>query len=58
MDIIIMINCDNAAFEEGYEVYYILNKIARDERLRLASPGDCIPILDSNGNRVGQLEVE
>lgn len=59
MDIIIKINCDNAAFENlNEEVARILRKLADGvDYGNEISRSTVKRIMDSNGNRVGQLEA-
>lgn len=49
--ITITFDTDNAAFEEDYvgEVRWVLSKIY---------PTDGCPVIDSNGNTIGKVEVE
>lgn len=55
----VTINCDNAAFEPnlGFELSYILRTLADEVHWAAIAPGFTKSLRDSNGNRVGQLEV-
>jgi hypothetical protein len=64
MKVTITVDCDNDAFRDrgepspqaaGDEVAKILYRQA--DRMRTLEPGDSFPLLDSNGNTVGRLEV-
>jgi len=51
------IDCQNAAFEDPSELPNILRALA--DKLEFGpNPSRSIPIRDSNGNRVGELEIE
>ena len=55
--IIITINTDNAAFEDGCsEVVALLREIAEDAEHHRRVPDKTL--FDSNGNRVGSISVE
>jgi hypothetical protein len=60
MNIIVKINCDNAAFEnaEASESGRILRWLAdRLEENEEVTPGDHLNLFDSNGNKVGEYKV-
>jgi hypothetical protein len=59
MDITIMINTDNAAFEDdpGAEVARILRNLAKEVDGITLDPGDYANLRDSNGNTVGKCTV-
>jgi hypothetical protein len=47
---------DNAAFEDPIELPRILKKTA--EFADVLNAGDCINLLDNNGNKVGFIRME
>jgi len=51
----LVINCDNADFDDDKlaAIARILRSVAKD----LDHSYDCLPIRDSNGNRIGQFEL-
>ena len=55
MDVVIKINCDNAAFgeEPGIEVARLLRRMAKDAEVHLEAE----KYRDLNGNTVASLEV-
>lgn len=52
----ITINCDNAAFDDGpaTELARILRKLIK----RIEDGADYLPIMDVNGNKVGEFQIE
>lgn len=52
----IEIRMDNAAFEDPIELPRILKKTA--EFADVLNAGDCINLLDNNGNKVGFIRME
>ena len=59
MKVLIEINCDNSAFGDypSLEVSDILNTLSQKVKYDLLPDKD-IPVMDSNGNKVGFLRVE
>lgn len=55
MTLKITIKMDNAAFDEGSEAGRILEKLAKT--VDDMSPGDSKPLIDVNGNCVGEAKV-
>jgi hypothetical protein len=61
MRLVITINCDNAAFEEGMEgleVARILREVARKVEYADLDVSLDFSVLDSNGNKVGRVVCE
>jgi hypothetical protein len=59
MKLKITITMDNAAFEDskGFEAARILTKLADKMQEHSLEPGDEYPLIDINGNRVGEAKV-
>jgi hypothetical protein len=49
---------DNAAFEEGDDAVDEVRQIFKEVLLRFAAGADAGSVLDSNGNKVGEWEVQ
>jgi len=60
MDLVLKINCDNAAFADNAEdeISRILHNAADEIAYRFDSPPFEIPLHDVNGNKVGTCKIE
>ena len=58
MELTLNIKMDNAAFDDGNDGRYEAARILRGAADKLESGADYAPMMDVNGNKVGELNID